>query len=150
MNWLDPFQAGDFGYDAFFETIGTVILGRVTYEQVRGLGNWPYAGKRGMVLSSTPLADLPEGVEQWWAPVEDLVSDLQRKNPGDIWMVGGARTIGAFLDLGAVDEMALFVMPLLLGDGIPLFGHLRSEMSLRLRGTQRYASGVVKLVYGGL
>jgi len=126
-----------------------VILGRITYEQVRGLGDWPYAGKRGLVLSSTPLAGLPEGVEQRSDSVEFLVSDLQRQSPGDIWIVGGARTIGAFLALGAVDEMALFVMPIILGYGIPLFGHVHRELPLRLRATQRYASGVVKLVYGG-
>jgi hypothetical protein len=53
VDWLDPFQADDFGYDAFFETMGTVIRGRSTSEQVRGLDDWPYAGKSGIVLSST-------------------------------------------------------------------------------------------------
>ena len=87
-------------YAAFFETIGTVILGRITYEQVRSLGDWPYAGKRGLVLSSTPLAGLPEGVEQGSDSVEFLVSELPRKSSGDIWIVGAPAPSARFSILG--------------------------------------------------
>jgi dihydrofolate reductase len=147
---LDPFQGDDFGYDAFFATIGTVVLGRTTYEQVRRFGEWPYAGKRGIVLSSQPLGDLPAGVDQRHAPDDDLVSELKRQSPGDVWIVGGARTIGAFFDLDAVGGIELFVMPVLLGSGLPLFGSSRSAMPLRLKETRPYPSGVVKLVYDTL
>jgi dihydrofolate reductase len=150
VSWLEPFQGDDFGYDAFIETIGTVVLGRTTYEQVRGFGDWPYAGKRGIVVSSQPPGDLPDGVEQRCPPFDDLVSDLKTRSAGDVWIVGGARTIGAFFDLDAVDGIELFVMPVLLGSGLPLFGSSRSAMLLRLKETRPYPGGVVKLVYDTL
>lgn len=145
--WLEPFQADDFGYDAFFATIGTVVLGRTTYEQVRGFGDWPYAGKRGVVLSSQPIADLPDGVEQGYPPFDDVIDALKAQSAGDIWIVGGAKTIGAFFDLDAIDGIDLFVMPVLLGSGVPLFGSSRRAIPLRLKDTKTYPSGVVKLVY---
>jgi dihydrofolate reductase len=145
--WLEPFQGDDFGYNAFFAEIGTVVLGRTTYEQVRGFDEWPYTGKRGIVLSTQALDTLPDGVEQWRSPVDDLVSDLKTRRLGDVWIVGGAKTIGAFFDLEAVDTIELFVMPVLLGSGMPLFKRAHSTMPLRLKETKSYPSGVVKLVY---
>ena len=147
VEWLKPFEAEDFGYEAFFDTIRTVILGRTTYEQIQSFGDWPYSGKRGIVLSTQSIEALPSGVEQRGEPLEELVSELQRQSGGDIWIVGGAQAIGGFLDLDAVDEIELFVMPILLGSGLPLFGSSHRSMSLRLKETQSYPSGVVKLVY---
>ncbi len=59
VDWLEPFQAEDLGYSAFVATIGTIVMGRTTYEQIRGFGSWPYAGKRTVILSSLPIRFTP-------------------------------------------------------------------------------------------
>ena len=150
VEWLDPFKTDEFGYDTFFDTIGTVILGRLTYDQIQCFGDWPYPGKRCIVLSSQAIDAPPHGVEQRSRPLDDLVSDLKTQSGGDIWIVGGAKTIGEFLDLDAVDEIELFVMPVLLGSGVSLFGHSQNPLQFRLKETRSYPSGVVKLVYSML
>ena len=61
--WLEPFHAGDYGYDDFLKGIGTLVMGRTTFDQVLGFGAWPYAGKRAIVLTSRPVETPPEGAE---------------------------------------------------------------------------------------
>ena len=146
VEWLDPFPVEDFGFDAFMETVGTIIMGRVSYEQARGFGRWPYAGKRTVVLSSRPLDDPPSGVERWRGSASALADELAVDTGGDVWVLGGARTIAGFLDLGRIDRLEIFVIPVLLGGGIPLF--VASEpRALRLVGAEPLGHGTVKLEY---
>jgi len=62
VGWLDPFNSPELGYEAFLATVGGVILGRATYEQSLTFGPWPYPERRGLVVTSRPIADLPAGV----------------------------------------------------------------------------------------
>ncbi len=144
--WLEAFPAQDVGYDEFFATVGTVVLGRATYEQVLGFGPWPYAEKRGVVLSSRPLEGLPAGVEVHAGDVRELATEL-RRDPRDTWLVGGAQVFSAFLDAHAVDRLELYVAPVLLGGGIPLFAPSARVRSLTLVGTERFENGLVRLAY---
>jgi dihydrofolate reductase len=145
--WLDPFQQHDFGYREFMETIGTVILGRKTYDQALGFGDWPYPGKNAIVWTSRPLVSPPAGVEA----TSDLgarVARLRAEAEQDVCVVGGGQLIRALFDLQAIDELQLFTMPLLLGDGIPLFEKRPGGVvPLRLTELKQFPSGVAKLVY---
>lgn len=148
VEWLAPFQEDDFAYEAFEQEIRTLVIGRRTYDQVRAFGVWPYAGKRVVVLTSSDLGrDRPEGVLAT-ADAATLVSDLDRSDEPDVWIVGGARTIRSFLDLDAVDMMDIFVMPVLLGEGVPLFTPSSRGAGLALIGSEAYPSGAVRLTYG--
>lgn len=145
--WLKPFEAEDYGYDSFAAAIDIVVCGRVTYEQVIGFGAWPYAGKPCLVLTSGPLrGSVPDKVEAWRLGTQRLIAGL-RRTPGRVWIVGGARTIHAFLMAGAVDEIHLFTMPLMLGNGIRLFPPGPPERPLRLRESRAWANGCVSSVY---
>src|SRR5688572_10804400 len=78
FRFLDPFNAVDAGYDRFIAGIGTVVLGRITYEQVLALdGGWPYAGRQGIIVTSSPLRDAPVGVEAWAKDVATLIAELR-------------------------------------------------------------------------
>ncbi len=65
----------------------------------------------------------------------------------NIWLVGGGQVIKAFLDINAVDEIILTIMPVLLGDGIPLFPTLSKEIPLQLIHSETFSNGVVILTY---
>ena len=121
VDWLNPYQAGDYGYDAFIASIHTLVMGRATYDQMRGFGDWPHGAKRVVVVTSRPLGeDAPTGVEAWPGDMDILGPEL-RTSPGDVWIVGGAQVVRALLDRGLVDRLDVFVIPELLGDGISLF-----------------------------
>jgi len=148
IGWLDRYQDVDYGYEAFLAEIGTVVLGRATYDQALGFGTgWPYPGRRGLVVTSRPLPSPPEGVTAWRDGVAALIDHLRRASDRDVWVVGGARLQRAFLDAGALDRLDLFVIPELLGDGVPLFPRSDRRHRLQLEDARPLPRGMVRLSY---
>ncbi|MDQ2872077.1 MAG: dihydrofolate reductase family protein [Candidatus Eremiobacteraeota bacterium] len=145
VGWLDAFQQDNFGFSTFLTTIDTLVMGRTTYDQARSFDYWPYGGKRIIVLTSRPLEPLPEDVEIATGGPEPLAALLA--SLGDVWIVGGAKTMSAFLQLGAVDRIELFIMPLVLGTGVPMFAGFEIPIALRLEEERAYPSGAVHLTY---
>jgi dihydrofolate reductase len=149
VDWLKPFEAVDYGYGAFISTISTVVLGRSTYDQIASFGAaWPYEGKRGIVVTSRPLSHSHPGVQSWSEGVEGLAAHLRATDQGDAWVVGGAKLQAAFIALGALDRLDLFVIPVLLGDGVPLFPKMQGQpRGLVLRSADTLGLGMVRLAY---
>ena len=145
--WLEAFQATDYGYADFFGGIGMLVMGRATYDQVLRFGPWPYAGKPCLVLSRRGIAHPPAGVEAWKGDLASLAAHLGAAKER-VWVVGGGQLIAGLLAEGAITELDLFVMPVLLGRGIPLFagGHPPAQQ-LTLLDTQTWPNGVVRLRY---
>lgn len=146
--WLERFQDADYGFDAFLAGVTVLAMGRATYDQVRGFGAWPYGARRCHVVTSRPLdPGAPEGVEAW-APEDlpELAARLAASDP-PAWVVGGGRLIGALLAAGAIRELDLFLMPVLLGEGVPLFAGARPATALTLLETRAWPNGAVRLRY---
>ena len=118
FDYLEPFGEAYTGWDAFFASIGSVIMGRTMYEQAAALDRWFYADKRTFVLTSRPLDD--PRVEAFSDPVE-LVARLKREESLDIWHMGGGLSIEPFERAGLIDRWELAIVPIRLGSGIPLF-----------------------------
>lgn len=150
VSWLEPFQKVDAGYDSFIAGIGTVVFGRATYDQSVGFpGEWAFAGKRSIVVTSRPLIDPPDGVEAWSAGVPALI-DALRSDPGDAgdaWVIGGAALQTAFIAAGAFDSLDLFVVPVLLGDGVRAFAPSKPGPAIGLQSAAALGSGMVRLSY---
>jgi dihydrofolate reductase len=148
VGWLDGFQGEEYGFDAFLAGVETLAMGRATYDQVRGLGAWPYGARRCHVVTSRPLdRDAPAGVEAWAAEdLPELAARLAASDP-PAWVVGGGRLIGAMLAARAIAELDLFVMPVLLGAGVPLFAGARPVATLALVETRAWPNGAVRLRY---
>lgn len=145
VGWL--FTEGDYGYTAFFDSVGALLMGRRTYEQVLGFGEWPYGEKPTYVFTrSAPGGDHPH-VEFVSGDLGAFVEELRRRTTGDVWLVGGAALVSAFRELGSIDEYILSVHPVLLGDGIPLFERSLPRETLRLLEVHTYESGLVQLRY---
>lgn len=145
IEWLAPYETLDYGYDDFIADIDTVVMGRLTYQQSVEFGDWPYWGKEVFVLTSEKLeSDLP-GLT--FVPnATRLAYELHNRDEGTAWLVGGTGVIADFLAAGVVDEFRLFMIPVLLGSGRPLFVPAPSTQ-LELIDSQRYENGVVGLTY---
>lgn len=148
-----PVDGGEpHGYTEFFASIDALIIGRKTFEIVMALPEWPYGGKHVVVLSSRALS-LPAGaavghaaIEQMRGAPDEILSRLAAKGLQHIYLDGGI-TIQRFLCAGLVDRLTITRVPVLIGEGIPLFGTLPHDMKLLHVATQAYASGLVKSEY---
>lgn len=146
--WLADYDANLYGYADFIAGIETVVMGRASYEEALGLGDWPWPGRRCVVLTSRRIAPPPGAeVETASGDVEELAAKLRRESPGDVWLLGGARAARPFLAAGLVDRLELFQIPVLLGDGIRLFEAGLPPRQLRLDSAQAREKGVVELRY---
>ncbi|HEX6142919.1 MAG TPA: dihydrofolate reductase family protein [Geminicoccaceae bacterium] len=149
IDWLEPFPAGTFGFESFIENIATIVMGRASYDQVLTFGDWPYAGTPTVVLTSRPFEPPRADVEVWTGSLPELIEELGQRQVGEVWVMGGAATIGAFVDLGRIDRLDVFILPLLLGRGVPL--HTATEpRALSLRAAETLEHGVVRLEYACL
>lgn len=140
--WTDD----DYGYTDFIEGVDALLIGRKTYEQVRGFGSWPYAHLRSYVFTSQALAPDPNVVF-----VRDeasaFIRELKAQPGGDLWLVGGGALNAACLRAGLVDELVLSIQPLLLGEGVRLFAPPFELQNLALQGSKVYDSGLIQLTY---
>jgi dihydrofolate reductase len=137
------------GFEEFLASVDAVVMGRNTYETVLKLEPWPYGDKRVMVLSSRPV-DLSAArgvlVEQMAGPPEQIVSQLAASGAHHIYVDGGI-TIQQFLRAGLIQRLTITRVPVLIGEGIPLFGSLPHDVRLRHIMTRQYPSGLVSSEY---
>lgn len=145
VDWL--FIDNDYGYSSFYESVGVVVMGRKTYEQVLTFGDYPYRGKEGIVLSHSKAGQSDAHVRFMAGSLSDLVAELRGLSGQDIWLVGGAELTKDFLAAQLVDELILSIHPVLLGSGISLFVAQQVEQPLALVSCQPFDSGLVQLHY---
>jgi dihydrofolate reductase len=131
-------------WETFEPTVDTILMGRATYDTVLGFGEWPFDGKRVLVLTTRDDLDDPRVVPV--ASVDDAVRRLTELGAEEVYLDGG-RTIHSFLRAGLVDEITVSVAPVLLGAGRSLFGALDADVLLTLRGLHATADGLVRSTY---
>lgn len=151
LDWLpgSPDAGEDYGYGALMASVDGLVMGRKTYEKVRTFGEWPYGEKPVIVLSRRPEAlagVLPPRVEVWSGEPAEVATRLVERGWHHAYVDGGA-TIQGFLAAGLVDRLIVSRIPVLLGEGIPLFGRVPRDIRLEHCGTRAYASGLVQSEY---
>jgi dihydrofolate reductase len=145
---LAELPSEDYGYRSFYNGIDSLIMGAGTFFAVQAMGQWPYGGKPAVVVSqNSGLQELPAGVRVEAEPVAAL-RQLYSEGSQRVWLVGGGRLAGTYLQLGLIDEMVLTVVPCFLGDGIPVFSGIGPSMiHLHMTESHSYSNGVVQNVY---
>jgi dihydrofolate reductase len=136
------------GYDEFIATVDAMVMGRRTFDKVLSFGPWPFK-KRVIVLSHRPvdLSVAADGLlEQMAGAPAEIVARLADRGLQHLYIDGGI-TIQEFLRAGLVQRMIVTRIPVLIGDGIPLFGALPKDIRLRHVATRQYASGLVQSEY---
>jgi dihydrofolate reductase len=141
------------GYNEFFATIDALVIGRNTYEIVLAFPEWPYGDKRVIVLSSQALefsklraANPHVNIEQMSGEPKAIVGQLEARGIRHAYIDGGI-TVQQFLRAGLIQRLIITRVPVLIGQGIPLFGTLPHDIRLKHVATQTYASGLVKTEY---
>lgn len=149
FDFLPPDGGEPHGYDEFIASVDTIVMGRNTFETVLGLGPWPYGDKRVVILSNRPmdLSAIPAAVvEQMAGPPEQIIAQLARTGAQHLYIDGGI-TIQQFLRAGLIHRLIITRIPVLIGEGIPLFGALPHDVQLRHITTRHYPSGMVTSEY---
>lgn len=148
VTWLDrPRPPDDYGMEAFLRSVDTVVMGRVTWEAGQKLGGAAVEGKRNIVLSRTmPSYGCPGATVKSVEPAA-FAETLRAEKGKNVWLMGGADVFGSFLAAGALDELIVHVVPVLIGAGVSLLRDTPRQTELTLRSTRRFADGVVRLHY---
>jgi dihydrofolate reductase len=147
IEWLARVErpGEDYGYQKFHDSIDTLIVGRKTYETALGFPSWPYGGKRCIVL--TRGARQARHEEEFYAGApEALVARLAAEGMKRAYVDGGA-VIQQFLAVGLVTDLTLSIIPVLLGEGVRLFGPTGRDIPLHLANSRSFESGLVQLEY---
>jgi dihydrofolate reductase len=149
VDWLDrPMPKGSYGMGAFYRSIDTVVIGRKTYDFAVSHGMTdPNPGKKSYVLSRSLTKAASPKVVVINEPIEDFAERLRAEKGKDIWLMGGAESIAAFLDCGQVDEFIIYVIPKIIGEGIPLVTPRHRDIPLKLLASRTFPDGVVRLHY---
>lgn len=148
LDFLPPGGGEPHGYNEFIATVDVIVIGRKTFETVLAMEAWPYAGKRVVVLSSRPIDASKAGgaVEQMAGAPAEIVAQLEATGARHLYIDGGI-TIQGFLRVGLVQSLVITRVPVLIGQGVPLFGALPNDLQLRHVATRNYASGLVQSEY---
>jgi len=149
VDWLNrPRPKGNYGIGAFYRSIDTCVLGRKTYDQAVRFGMPDgYAGKKNYVFSRRLAMTASPKVIVANEDVIPFARRLRAEEGKDIWLVGGAELVAAFLDAGQVDEFILHVIPTMIGEGIPLVAPRHRDLRLKLLGVKKFPDGVVRQHY---
>jgi dihydrofolate reductase len=151
ISWMDSpgdaYEKGviDDGAEVL-QSIDCYVLGSRTYEHALQLG-WPYGDTPTVVVTKRKMASTRKSVEFYSGDLKKLVGEILAPRYAKIWMVGGAMLGQSFLKFGLVNEIRLMIAPVILGDGLRLFGDSGNEQRWRLNNVVAYKNGYVDLSY---
>jgi len=146
VRFLEQFGSDDYGFHEFLDSVGSLVMGAATYEQILGWG-WPYGELPALVLTTRDLA-VAEGATVTFssAPTGKAIREYATHTDERVWIVGGGDVITAGLESGAIDVLEMYLMPVALGSGVPLFTRALG-VPLDLEESTSFSNGVVKVVY---
>jgi dihydrofolate reductase len=154
IDWLNQANATvpsgeDCGYASFMATVDTIVMGRNTFEQVLTFEEWGYGDRQVVVLSRTGVV-IPHALREKVSVSSELpgvlIDRLSAAGAQHLYIDGG-QTIQSFLRSGLIQDLTITVIPILLGEGKPLFGLLESDILLQHRSTHAYPFGFVQSKY---
>ena len=150
LDWLpqtlEETGGEDFGYHSFYNSMDAIAIGRKTYDQILGFGNWPYPGKISYIFSRFPKETNSKDIQFVSENISDFMKTIKVNN---LWMVGGSELIEAFYKEGFIDEFIVTAFSAVLGDGIPLKSlenALKRDELIKIKTTD-YGQGVIQEYY---
>jgi dihydrofolate reductase len=149
--WLNPYITPEIDFQGFWSTIGATVMGRATYDWTVAHRYAIEAPGRCIVQTHRPLKEARPGVEAFAGDVRKLAAELRRELAGsgkDVCLFGGGESIASFHAHGLVDRWELAIIPVLLGDGIPLFPSRSHRVErLKLARSRALKNGVLEVWY---
>ena len=148
FDFLSANGDGPQGFEEFYESVDCLLIGRKTYETVLRMEGWFYGEKPVFVLSSGELRPAPEGasVERLQGEPEDIYAELAGRGYQHVYVDGGL-TVQSFIRSGLIDRITVNRVPVLIGEGISIFGPVPKDVRLKHISTDYFEKGSVKTVY---
>lgn len=150
LDWLTKYPINpdtNYGYDDFYKSVDTVIMGGQTYRDILNMDFvWPYKDKTTYVISRNSMG-VKENIHFITENIVEEISKLREENGKDIWLVGGGQLTTMLLNQNMVDEMIITTIPVLLGNGIPLFPDSSKESKWKLQNCMAYENSIVQIIY---
>ncbi len=149
VEWLSAFQGTgeDYGFTEFNKSVEALLMGSHTYEFTLTQPAWPAPNTPSWVFTKRSLPIAHPSVTLTSDDPSAVVADLETRGLRRAWLMGGAALAGSFQSRRLISEYLISVMPVVLGEGIPLFTGAAHLHALELTGTKHYASGIVQLSY---
>lgn len=152
IDWLDhpdyQLEGEDFGYQAFYDSVGYTLMGNNTYRQLLAMDiPFPYQNTENYVFSRFKDIRDTEHVKFARGKVVDFVSDLKEKAEKDIWLIGGGQINSHLLQAGLIDVMILTFLPVIIGEGIPLFTGHDTQSRWQVMDVQSFENGFIQVTY---
>jgi dihydrofolate reductase len=150
IDWLVQYANDEAvnAYEKFISSIDAIVIGRGTFEKVLGFPEWPY--KINVFLLSNTIKQLPDKVKEKVSVLSmkpaALLNYLSEQGYSSVYADGG-KVIQDFLKEDLIDELIISKAPVLIGSGIPLFGHLDIDLQFKHISTDVYANGLVRSTY---
>lgn len=144
-DWIP--QDGDDDLLEFAKTVDTVLIGRKTHDIMVSSGQPAFPGMANYVFSKNPNRPEYKGVQWVTSDPVAFANDLRGQPGKDLWLMGGSNLARTFFAAGAVNQIKLAIVPVLLGKGIPLFREFDREIKLKLIEHKGYSNGIVLLSY---
>ncbi len=148
-DWLQPYGKIAMGFiGPWMKQIGGLIVGRASYDQAIDLGGWMWGKTPTLVMTSRPIEAGPQTVHGHSGdPAAGLAKLRQRMSEQDldtdVWLFGGGDTAGRFLSHNLIDLVELAVVPIVLGQGRPLFAGVSTQLTLEHTASQPIGMGCV-------
>lgn len=150
LDWLMKYPINsetNYGYDDFYKSIDTVIMGGQTYRDIMNMDFvWPYKDKTTYVITRNPMGT-KENVHPIIDNVIEEISKLREEKGKDIWLVGGGKLTAMLLKQDMINEMIITTIPVILGNGIPLFPEQPKESKWELLDSMSYKNGGIQTTY---
>lgn len=149
VDWLKKVpnpENTDHGFAKFYETIDTTIMGNNTYKEILGFGiPFPFQDKKNFVLSRQTQTDAE--YVQFETDAIALVNSLRSQEGRDIWLIGGGQINTLLLNHALIDELLIRIVPIIIGEGLPLFAERPLETIFKLIKIDQFSTGTVQLTY---
>jgi len=145
VDWL--FTDGDYGTNAFMKSIDTILMGRKTYNKAKEYGFSYFKGKQIYVFTKSKKLKAVKEVEIIDVDAISFTKKMKREKGKNIWLMGGGELASSFLKKNLIDEYSLFIHPIILGEGIPLFKNVPKISSLKLKSFKKFDSDLVRINY---
>jgi len=146
VDWL--FEEGDYGYEDFWGQVEATLMGKKTYDQVLSFGGeFPYIGKENYVFTRDASLTDTEHVQFISGDIPSFIQKIRKKAENYVWLIGGGEIIRICMQAALVDELRLFVHPVILGKGIPLFLPQEHELAYKLRKVNPFPNDLLELRY---
>ena len=146
VSWLDGYFIPELGFHDFMARIKGTIMGRATYDKIVSFSKWPYGNVPGTIVTNRPIDTAFGPVRAASGSAAETLRQARDTGPGPYWLVGGADLATQFLSARLLTRIDLFVIPVLLGGGIPAFRNANA-ISLSLIDSQTYPKGIVRMSY---